>query len=132
MTLTIATPDRVRRGAIPLRLALFAALALVLAAVPFWVPAGTQRLMVEMLTYLALAQLWNLMAGYAGLISIGQQAFVGLGGYTLFSLAILVGLPPLLALPLAGLFAALIAWPTALIAFRLSGPYFAIGTWVIA
>ena len=132
MTLTVALPDARRGGAMPLRLAFLAALVLVLASVPFWVSGGTQRLMVEILTYLALAQLWNLMAGYAGLISIGQQAFVGLGGYTLFSLAILVGMPPLFALPLAGVFAALIAWPTALVAFRLSGPYFAIGTWVIA
>jgi branched-chain amino acid transport system permease protein len=35
---------------------------------------------------LALAQCWNLLAGYAGLISVGQQAFVGLGGYILFAL----------------------------------------------
>ena len=39
------------------------------------------RLIGEMAYYLALAQLWNLLAGYAGLVSVGQQAYVGLGGY---------------------------------------------------
>ena len=39
------------------------------------------QLLVEFFTLLALAQMWNLLAGYAGLVSIGQQAFVGLGGY---------------------------------------------------
>ena len=44
------------------------------------------RLVAEMAYYLALAQLWNLLAGYAGLVSVGQQAYVGLGGYALFYL----------------------------------------------
>ena len=42
----------------------------------------------------ALASLWNLLAGYAGLVSVGQQAYVGLGGYLLFALAMLAGVPP--------------------------------------
>ena len=51
---------------------------------------------------LALAQCWNLLAGYAGLVSVGQQAFVGLGGYLLFALTLLGGIDPLLAIPIAG------------------------------
>jgi len=81
---------------------------------------------------LALAQCWNLLAGYAGLISVGQQAFVGLGGYLLFAFTLLGGLDPLLAILLAGLVSGLFALPTALIVFRLRGAYFAIGTWVVA
>ena len=81
---------------------------------------------------LALAQCWNLLAGYAGLISVGQQAFVGLGGYLLFALTLLGGINPLLAIPIAGLVAARWRLPTALIVFRLRGAYFAIGTWVVA
>jgi branched-chain amino acid transport system permease protein len=80
----------------------------------------------------ALASLWNLLAGYAGLVSIGQQAFVGLGGYMLFALVILVGISPLWAIPGAGLIGALAAVPVAALVFRLRGHYFAIGTWVVA
>ena len=84
------------------------------------------------LTMLCLAQYWNLLAGFAGLVSVGQQAFVGLGAYGLFALLILFGVDPLLAIPLAGLGTAVVALPTAFVVFRLRGPYFAIGTWVVA
>jgi branched-chain amino acid transport system permease protein len=88
--------------------------------------------MSEMFTYIALASLWNLLAGYAGLVSVGQQAYVGLGGYVLFAATILAGMHPLAAVPLAGVIAAAIAIPVAGLMFRLRGHYFAIGTWVVA
>jgi branched-chain amino acid transport system permease protein len=84
------------------------------------------------LTMLSLAQFWNLLAGYSGLISVGQQAFVGFGAYVLFALTILAGLDPILAIVLSGFGAALIAWPTSFLVFRLKGAYFAVGTWVVA
>jgi branched-chain amino acid transport system permease protein len=83
-------------------------------------------------TMLALAQYWNLLAGYAGLVSIGQQAFIGLGAYSLFAATIIAGLDPLLAILAGGVVAAMLALPTALVVFRLRGAYFAIGTWVAA
>jgi branched-chain amino acid transport system permease protein len=83
-------------------------------------------------TLIALAQFWNLLAGYAGLVSVGQQAYVGLGGYALFAAVIYAGLNPIFAIPLAGILCGLVAVPTALVIFRLSGAYFAIGTWVVA
>jgi branched-chain amino acid transport system permease protein len=86
----------------------------------------------EFATILTLACLWNLLAGYAGVISIGQQAFVGLGGYLLVCLIVFAGLPALAAVPLAGLLTGLIALPAAGLVFRLRGPHFAIGTWVLA
>ena len=86
----------------------------------------------EIFLYLALASLWNLLAGYAGLVSVGQQAYVGFGGYMLFALTIFAGLPPLVAIALAGLLGALISIPVAALIFRLRGAYFAIGTWVMA
>lgn len=114
------------------RLGLLILVVAILTSGPYWASRGTMRLLIEMFYFLALAQLWNLLAGYSGLISVGQQAFVGLGGYAMFSLAMFAGIPILYALPLAGVLTALFAWPTAFVAFRLSGPYFAIGTWVIA
>ena len=60
----------------------------ILIAAPWWAGRSDMRLMGEMLLFLSLASLWNLMAGYAGLVSVGQQAYVGFGGYILFSLTI--------------------------------------------
>jgi branched-chain amino acid transport system permease protein len=84
------------------------------------------------MSYLSLAVLWNLLAGYAGLMSVGQQAFVGLGGYMLFVGSISLGLPPLASLPLAFVLNGAVAAAFALLLFRLEGAYFAIGTWVAA
>lgn len=103
-----------------------------LIAAPWWAGRADMRLMGELFLYLALASLWNLMAGYAGLVSVGQQAYVGFGGYMLFALTIFAGLPPIAAILLAGGLGALISVPVAVLIFRLRGAYFAIGTWVIA
>ncbi len=107
-------------------------LVLVLASLPWWVGQGTLRTLVSFLTLVAIAEMWNLLAGYGGLLSVGQQAYIGLGAYSLWILADKVGVHPFLAVPLAGLLAGLISIPTAGVAFRLRGGYFAIGTWVIA
>jgi len=104
----------------------------VLALAPYWGDRQTLRLLAEMFTFIALASLWNLLAGYAGLVSVGQQAFVGLGGYVLFALAMLLDVNPILAIFVAGPIGALVAVPVALLIFRLRGAYFAIGTWVVA
>lgn len=103
-----------------------------LAAAPWWAERANLRLLAEIYAYVALASLWNLLAGYAGLVSVGQQAYVGLGAYVLFALAMLFGVHPLTAIPLAGIAAGIIAVPAAALLFRLRGHYFAIGTWVVA
>src|SRR6185437_11586076 len=111
---------------------LIALTAVALAAAPLWASQLTLRLLAEMFTFIVLASLWNLLAGYAGLVSVGQQAYVGLGGYLLFGLAMFGGVPPVLAILVAGPVSAIIAIPVAAVMFRLRGAYFAIGTWVMA
>ncbi|MGA9082122.1 MAG: branched-chain amino acid ABC transporter permease [Pseudolabrys sp.] len=112
--------------------ALIAIALIVLALAPYWGDRQTLRLLAEIYTFVALASLWNLLAGYAGLVSVGQQAFVGLGGYLLFAFAILLGMHPIAAILVAGPIGALVAVPVAALIFRLRGAYFAIGTWVVA
>lgn len=111
-----------------------AVLVLVVAALAL--PAVTSRGVIQdlffILTMLTLAQIWNLLAGYGGLVSVGQQAFVGIGAYAMFAGVILLGWNPVAAILLGGLAALVLAVPTAFFAFRLQGAYFAIGTWVIA
>jgi branched-chain amino acid transport system permease protein len=127
-TFRIATADRVSRPA-----AIAACVVLLtLVLLPLFAGRNLIQDLIFLFYMLALAQCWNLLAGYAGLISVGQQAFVGLGGYLLFALTLLGGINPLFAIPIAGLVSALLALPTALIVFRLRGAYFAIGSWVVA
>jgi len=119
------------------RTSTFAALAAAcLVIIAIVLPAFAGRGLIQDLffifTMLVLAQFWNLLAGYGGLVSVGQQAFVGFGAYMLFGAVILWGLNPIAALLLSGVGALLLAIPTAFFAFRLQGAYFAIGTWVVA
>jgi len=108
----------------------------VLIAVGIAVPGFASRSVIQdlffILTMLTLAQLWNLLAGYGGLVSVGQQAFVGIGAYAMFAAVILLGWNPVIAILLGGVAGVVLAVPTAFLAFRLQGAYFAIGTWVMA
>ncbi|KWV48425.1 ABC transporter permease [Bradyrhizobium macuxiense] len=111
----------------------FGALAVIAGLLaPLYVPRAALQDLFFILTMLVLAQSWNLLAGYAGLVSVGQQAFVGLGAYVMFAGVLLFKLDPLVAILLGGFAAALLAIPAGIFAFRLQGAYFAIGTWVVA
>jgi len=90
------------------------------------------REFVEIACYFIFAMMWNLMAGYGGMVSIGQQAFFGLGGYTMLVLGNFFHINPFVAVVLGAVMAGVVALPVSRIAFRLQGGYFAIGTWVIA
>ncbi|HMQ40066.1 MAG TPA: branched-chain amino acid ABC transporter permease [Paracoccus sp. (in: a-proteobacteria)] len=115
-----------------LAMAALGAALLVMFAAPWWAGRAELRLFGEIFLYMSLATLWNFLAGYAGLVSVGQQAYVGLGGYMFFAATMFWGLNPLLALPVAALIGAAISAPVAALIFRLRGAYFAIGTWVVA
>jgi len=101
-------------------------------SLPFWSELSTQQFAVELLYTLALAQMWNLLAGYGGMVSIGQQLYLGLGGYTLVGLSLKLGVHPFASVLAAAAVAAAIAAPISVLLFRLQGPYLAVGTWVMA
>jgi branched-chain amino acid transport system permease protein len=86
---TTASPVRiVRRTRVSTIAAIVVAAGIpVLVSVPWWASQARLRDLVEFFTLLALGQMWNLLAGYAGLVSIGQQAFIGLGAYGLYLIA---------------------------------------------
>ena len=106
-------------------------LVAVLAALPFLVVEGFTNFLVNLFILLALASMWNLLAGYGGLVSVGQQAYIGLGAYTVLFLA-QHGLNAFVGVPAAVVVGAVLAIPAAWFLFRLSGGYFAIATWVLA
>ena len=102
-----------------------------LAFVPFAFQQNTTQNLTQLLILVLLASMWNALAGFGGMISIGQQAFIGIGAY----LTIILtnhGVNGFLAIVLATVTTGLIALPVSLVAFRLRGAQFAIGMWVIA
>ena len=112
-------------------IALMSASVIFLALFPFiGVPRSWLLYSFNFFVYLAMANMWNLLAGYSGLISLCQPAFLGLAGYAM-TMGTWVGIPWWLGIiggvVAASLFAILISGAV----FRLSGIYFAIGTLVV-
>jgi ABC-type branched-subunit amino acid transport system permease subunit len=130
---TASAPVRVTRAR---RSSLWAGLAavvivIVLAYLPYAVYSGTTNQLVDFFQLLIIASMWNLLAGYAGLVSVGQQAFIGLGAYFVLILAD-HGVNPFLAIPVATLASAVIGLVAWWLVSRLRSGYFAITMWVIA
>jgi branched-chain amino acid transport system permease protein len=127
---TAVTVTRSRRPAAWLGLAAVVVLA-IFGYLPYVVYSGTTNQLANVFILLTMASMWNLLAGYAGLVSVGQQAFVGLGAYFVLILA-QHGTNPFAAVPIAAVacgVAGLITW---WLVSRLRGGYFAIATWVVA
>jgi len=113
----------------------FAVLTLLVAALAILPHLASRYLMNVLLlvcVYVALASMWNLLAGYSGMVSLGQQMFIGLGGYTLAVLSLYYRVPIFLSVLLGGMVSVILALCISMSVFRMKGVYFAIGTWVIA
>jgi branched-chain amino acid transport system permease protein len=111
--------------------AVLAALGLALAFGPLFLGANAVDRLTTLFIYVILAAMWNALAGYGGLVSVGQQAFFGIGAYAAIRLSSFgVGVYP--ALLLGAVFAGLVALALSSFALRLRGGEFAIGMWVIA
>jgi branched-chain amino acid transport system permease protein len=80
--------------------------------------------------FLAIANMWNLLAGYSGLLALCPAAFIGLAGYTMTILT-WVNVPFYVGIVAGGVVAALFAMLISVAVFRMSGIYFAIGTLVV-
>jgi branched-chain amino acid transport system permease protein len=108
-----------------------AVLAVALALVPLVLEPEFVQKMTTLLILVILAVMWNALAGYGGLLSVGQQAFIGIGAYGTVYFAGL-GISPYAAMLLAMLLAGAISVPISLFALRLRAAQFAVGMWVIA
>ena len=90
------------------------------------------NILILIMLYMSIGQMWNLLGGYSGLVSLGQQIFIGLGGYSLAIITQVYQLNLFLGIVVGGvlsvIFAAFISFPI----FKMKGVYFTIGTWVIA
>ena len=104
---------------------------LVLAVLPkIGVPKAWLLYLFHFFVFLAAANMWNLLAGYSGLLALCTAAFIGLGAYTMTILT-WVGVPFHVGILVGGVAAALFAAIISPSVFRMKGIYFAIGTLVV-
>jgi branched-chain amino acid transport system permease protein len=111
--------------------ALSGALVIGLASGPLVLTSGGISQLTTLFTYVLLAVTWNALAGYGGLVSVGQQAFFGLGAYAALRLAD-AGVNVFAALLVAPVLVAIASVPLSFVMLRLRAGEFAIGMWVVA
>ena len=114
-----------------LAMAFAAGVLVVLACGPALFSANAVDKLTTLFIYVILAVAWNALVGFCGLVSIGQQAFFGLGAYAAVRLANW-GVSVYPALLIAALLVGLLALPLSYLMLRLKGGEFAIGMWVLA
>lgn len=128
---TAGKANRTQMLTLALRVLLLVAVTL-LAAGPWLFDLNQLTLLTEFFTLLVLALMWNLLAGYADIVTVGQHGFVGVGAYAFFGLTVLVGLDPFLSIILAAAITTVLAVPALFFILRLRLAYLAVGTWVLA
>lgn len=114
------------------RWGLLGILFMLLGTIPLWGSDYILLFGLLLCLYMAMSQMWNLLVGYSGLLSLGQQAFIGFSGYTVAVLTNYYGVYVWLSVLIGGLFSVLLALFMSLFIFRMKGIFFGIGTWIFA
>ncbi|MBW1944790.1 MAG: branched-chain amino acid ABC transporter permease [Deltaproteobacteria bacterium] len=114
------------------RLYVLGLLVVVLGTVPVWGSDYVLFFCLLFCLYLAFSQMWNLLTGYSGLLALGQQSFIGVGGYTVAVMCNYYGVYVWLSVFLGGVVSVILGLFMSLFIFRMRGVYFGIGTWIFA
>src|SRR5581483_1155980 len=107
-------------------------LVALLALGPVLLSENSQNNLIQLYFLVTLAVMWNALAGYGGLVSVGQQGFIGIGAYGAVFFSLQHSLNPYLSMLIATLIGGVVAIPVALVVLWLRSGAFAIATWVIA
>ena len=115
-----------------IRIIAIVVIVVLLLTLPSWGSKYAIMLVTFMGMYITLGQMWNLLAGYSGLVSLGQQMYIGVGAFTLAICSNELGLPFFVGLLIGGLVSMIISVGLSYLLLRMKGMYFAIATWMFA
>lgn len=90
------------------------------------------RYLFKIFLYITMGEMWNLMSGFTGMTSLGQQVFVGLAGYSVCVMTTFYGMSFWMGILCGAVVAVIFAFLLSLFLFRMRGMYFAVATWLIA
>ena len=117
-----------------IKVIVFAAIVVLCYVLPFTSLGSSNmtRLGINIALYATLAEMWNLLSGYAGMLSLGQQLFIGVSGYAIAVTCTTYGLPFWVGFLVGGVLSAMLAFLLSCLLLKMRGMYFAISTWVFA
>ncbi len=90
------------------------------------------RYLLKIFLYITLGEMWNLLSGFTGMTSLGQQAFIGMAGYSVAVMTTSYKMSFWMGILVGAVIAIIMSLILSFILFRMRGMYFAIATWVIA
>ena len=93
---------------------------------------NTMRYLFKIFLYITMGEMWNLMSGFTGMTSLGQQVFVGLAGYSIAVLTTTYKMSFWLGLLTGAVIGVAFALILSFILFRMRGMYFAVATWLVS
>ena len=94
--------------------------------------SNAMRYLLQIFLYIVLGEMWNLLSGFTGMTSLGQQTFIGLAGYSVAMITSVYRLPYSLGILAGVIISSAVAFILAFLLLRMHGMYFAIATWVVA
>jgi len=113
-------------------LAILAGFYLVMAVLPIFTGSADHlNILVMILIWAVVASCWDVIMGFAGIISFGQVAFYVIGAYASAILSVSHGVPPWLSIPLAGVITGVIGTIVGVPCLKLAGHYVALVTFAL-
>jgi len=85
-------------------------------------------ILINVAYYSCIASAWNVMCGFAGQLSLGHVAFLGVGQYTCVLLYTRLGVTPWIGILLGSMMSLLLACFVGFLALRLKGTFFSLST----
>lgn len=90
------------------------------------------RYLLQIFLYITLGEMWNLLSGFTGMTSLGQQTFIGLAGYSVAMVTTVYKLHFSIGIAIGAAISITVGFLIAMLLLRMHGMYFAIATWVVA
>ncbi len=131
-TTTLHKPIKILDGLPMLIICIVICVALYILGITKTFSNNTMRYMFKIFLYITMGTMWNLMSGFTGMTSLGQQVFIGIAGYSVAVMTSTYKMSMWMGLLVGAVIAVVFALILSFVLFRMRGMYFAVATWLIA
>ena len=131
-TATLHKPVKILDGIVMLIICIVICVALYVLGITKTFSNNTMRYMFKIFLYITMGTMWNLMSGFTGMTSLGQQVFIGIAGYSVAVMTSTYKMSMWMGLLVGAVIGVVFAFILSFVLFRMRGMYFAVATWLIA